>query len=222
MTIKTDGFGLKTMRLHSAKDLRNEGFLNAARWFGNTEKAWNDNRTEKNEEQTATAYLNWNNKILDQNLNDKYLVLYNSSAKDANATVVKRDEIDFEFIADHKTYLFTSSNLNEAYYLTAILNSTAPNEMMKDYQSRGLYGARDIHKKILDIYYPRFDKSDVTHLHLAELSKAAHAKASAFLASNPPQHDLTPMRLGRLRLDIKKHLTNEMRDIDALVEQLIG
>ena len=94
--------------------------------------------------------------------------------------------------------------------------------MMKDFQTRGLFGARDIHKKILDIYYPRFDKSDETHLRLAELSQAAHAKASAFLKASPPQHDLTPMRLGRLRLDIKKHLHNEMRDIDALVEKLIG
>ncbi len=222
LTVKTDNFGIKSLKLHSSKELRDGGFLNASRWFGKTESIWNKNKTEKSKDMSANSRLNFQYGVTEQNLNDKYLVLYNSSAKDANATVVKRSETDFEFIVESVTYVLFTSNLKEAYYLTAILNSAAPNEMMKDFQARGLYGARHVHKKILDIYYPRFDKSDETHLRLAELSKAAHAKASAFLAANPPQHDLTPMRLGRLRLDIKKHLSQEMRDIDALVETLIG
>lgn len=41
----------------------------------------------------------------------------------------------------------------EAYFVAAIFDSIAPNEMMKDFQSRDLFGARDIHKKILDIYF---------------------------------------------------------------------
>jgi len=112
------------------------------------------------------------------------IVLYNSSAKDANSTIVKREDIDFEFIVESVTYVFFTSSLNEAYYLTAIFNSAAPNKMMKDFQARGLYGARHVHKKILDIYYPRFDAGDETHLELAELSRAAHEKASAYTASN--------------------------------------
>lgn len=222
LTVKIDNFGLKTLQLNSSKVLRDEGFLNASRWFGKTESLWNKHKTEKSKDMSANNRLNFQYGVTEQNLNDNYLVLYNSSAKDANATVVKRDEIDFEFIVESVTYVFYTSDLNEGYYLTSILNSAAPNKLMKDFQARGLYGARHVHKKILDIYYPRFDKSDENHLELAELSKAAHTKASAFLAANPPQHDLTPMRLGRLRLDIKKHLTNEMREIDALVEKLIG
>lgn len=117
--------------------------------------------------------------------------------------------------------MFYTSNFKEAYYLAAIFNSAAPNEMMKDFQARGLYGARHVHKKILDIYYPRFDAGEEAHRTLARLSETAHEKASAYLAANPPQNDLTPMRLGRLRLDIKRHLTDEMRDIDRLVERII-
>ncbi len=94
--------------------------------------------------------------------------------------------------------------------------------MMKDFQTRGLFGARDIHKKILDIYYPRFDAGDETHRQLAALSEKAHDKAKEYLAVNPPPEDLTPMRLGRLRLDIKRHLTDEMQAIDNLVEKLIN
>jgi type I restriction-modification system DNA methylase subunit len=221
LTVEKDDFGNKQIKLHSAEDLLNEGFLNASRWFSKTEKIWNDNKTEKSEDMTANNRLNFQYGITEQNLNDGYLVLYNSSAKDANATIVKREDFNFEFIVDHKTYVFFTSILNEAYYLTAILNSAAPNEMMKDFQSRGLFGARDIHKKILDIYYPRYDESDATHLQLAALSETAHQRAVEYLKTNPPQSDLTPMRLGKLRLDIKRHLTDEMREIDELVETII-
>ncbi len=61
--------------------------------------------------------------------------------------------------------------------MTAILNSSLPNLIIKDYQSRGLYGARDIHKKILDVYFPNFDENDELHTQLSVLSKTAHEKA---------------------------------------------
>lgn len=206
----------------SAPGLREEGFLQAARWFGKTERVWEENRTEKNESSTATEYLNWQGKVTEQNLNDAYLVLYNSSAVNANATIVKRHEIDLEFIVESVCYSFTTSILEEAYYLAAILNSAAPNEMMKDFQARGLYGARHVHRKILDIFYPRFDSQKETHLELARMGEAAHTKASEFLALNPPQQNLTPRLLGRLRLEIKRYLIAELTEIDKVVEKLIG
>ena len=73
------------------------------------------------------------------------------------------------------------------YYLTSILNSNTPNELMKDFQARGLFGARDVHKKILDIYFPSFDETNEVHLKLAELSETAHKKAAKYLEENPPQ-----------------------------------
>lgn len=76
-------------------------------------------------------------------------------------------------------------------------------------------------KLILDIYYPRYDANDATHTKLAALSELAHVKAKEYLETNPPQSDLTPMRLGRLRLDIKRYLTGEMREIDKSVEKII-
>ena len=70
--------------------------------------------------------------------------------------------MELEFFADYKTYVLHFENIQEAYYLTAILNSSITNELMKDFQSRGLFGARDVSKKILDIYYPRFDGNDAS------------------------------------------------------------
>ena len=127
-----------------------------------------------------------------------------------------------EFFIDTKAYVYYTNDINEAYYLSGILNSKTPNVLMKDFQSKGLFGARDVHKKILDIYFPKFDEENETHSKLAELSMQAHEKASQYLKNNPPQKELTANHLGRLRLDIKKYLSAEMKEIDKLVRRVVG
>jgi hypothetical protein len=78
------------------------------------------------------------------------------------------------------------------------------------------------HKKILDVYFPKFNEEDEQHIRLAELSKIAHQKAVLYLQSNPPKDELTATRLGRLRIEIKKHLSTEMKEIDKIVRKLVG
>ncbi len=214
LTVEEDGIRRRSLRTYSVEELRKEGFLNAARWFRSAEEIWAQRRTSRNSNSTAIEYLNWRNKLTDQDIDAPFLVLYNSSAQDANATVVKRQDIGLNFIVDHVTYVFTTKRLNEAYYLTAILNSSIPNALMKDFQARGSFGARHVHKKILDVYFPRFEESDETHLNISHLSEVAHKKANLFLETNRPSADLTPGRLGRLRNQLKLELQLELRRID--------
>jgi hypothetical protein len=221
ITMDKNQLGRRRIRLYSVEQLRQAGFLNAASWFRKAEEIWVEHRTEKNEVITSINYLNWQHKLTDQDPDLPYLVLYNSSAQDANATVVKREDIDLEFIIDHKEYAYGTTALGEAYYLAAILNSAAPNEMMKDFQSRGLFGARDIHKKILDIYFPTFDRRSEQHQRLAALSLEAHTLTEKYLLSNPPQEPLTPTRLGRLRAQIKLNIETEMQLMDDLVRTVM-
>jgi type I restriction-modification system DNA methylase subunit len=222
ITIEENKVGGKKIKVHSSDELRQEGILNGASWFRKAEDVWVERRTEKNKNISATEYLNWHNKLVEQDLNAPYLVLYNSSAQDANAVTVKRVDYDLEFIVDFVTYVFYSHFLNEAYYLSAILNSAAPNAMMKDFQARGLFGARHVHKKILDIYFPRFDAGNGVHSQIAALSEMAHQKVADFLRSKPPRHELTAAHLGRLRAEIKKYIEKELQEIDFLVQQIIA
>ncbi|MBL1214687.1 MAG: N-6 DNA methylase [Ignavibacteriae bacterium] len=221
ITINKNGSDEKEIKLHSADELMSDGYLNASRWFKNAENFWDIYRTEKNKTIELEKYLNWQNKLVDQNLNAPYLVLYNSSAINANSTIVVRDKLDLDFIVEHKTYVLFTADLIEAYYLMAIFNSSKPNEIMKDFQSRGLWGARDVHKKILDVYFPKFNESDELHLRLALLSETAHKKAAEFIEVNPPQHELSATRLGRYRVEIKKHLHKELKEIDKLVKKIV-
>jgi antitoxin component of RelBE/YafQ-DinJ toxin-antitoxin module len=211
----------KVIKLFTSETLRNTGYIYTAKWFMNVERIWKMKRTEKNRIISLEDYLNWHSKLTEQNLNAKYLVLYNSSAKDANAMIVDRTKIDFEFIVESKAYVFYTDNINEANYLTAFLNSSIPNLLIKDFQTRGLFGPRDIHKKILDVYFPAFNENNSNHLKLAELGSICHTKADVFLQSNLPEKKLTSFHLGRLRLEIKEHLAEELALIDGLVKKIM-
>lgn len=166
--------------------------------------------------------MNWQNKLSNQNLNYPYLVIYAASAKDANATVIIRSELDLEFIVESAAYVFFTKNLVEAYYISAFLNASKPNLMMKDFQAKGLFGARHVSKKILDIYFPNFDKEDKLHIELADWSQKAHENAKVYIKNNPPENEnLGAIALGKLRSDIKKHINEELVEIDKIVGKLL-
>jgi hypothetical protein len=224
LIIEEDRKHSKTIRILSPKELREEGFLNAAKWFQDAENIWNVYKTKKSENLTANDRINYQKGITSQDLNKKYLVMYNTSGKDANAMVVQRKDFDLEFIVDYKSFVFYTDNFDEANYLTAFFNSPTPNLMMKDFQTRGLFGARDVSRKILDIYYPKFDKTDKEHLRLAELGKVAHQSVSDFLSQGNLAllREIKGVQLGKLRLRIRAHLRKEMKSMDELVRKLIG
>ena len=222
ITIENENDGLKRIKLHTSEQLMNAGELKAWKWFENAETIWNINRTEKNKNITSPDYLNWLNKLTDQNLNARYLTLYTASAKDAHALVFDRQSLDFEFLTECKTYVFYTDHKQEADYLATILNSSIPNKRIKDFQTRGLFGPRDIHKKILDVYFPKFDESDKQHLRLAELGNLCAEKAKTFVENNSPQNDLSAHFLGKLRVEIRKHLSHELREIDEIVEKIMN
>ncbi|MBM2814065.1 MAG: putative Endonuclease [Ignavibacteria bacterium] len=220
--INDDDEGRKTIEVKSADEISYFGYGYARKWFKQSERYWSQLCTEKNRNFSSHYYLDWQNKLKNQNLNAPYLVIYNASAKDANATIIKREDLDLEFIVESKAYVYYTPDMNEAYYLTAILNSSIPNKLIKAFQTKGLFGPRDIHKKILNIYFPKFNTDNIIHIQLAELGKKAHEKAKQFLINNPPTEVLSANRLGRIRLNIKKHLEDVLNQIDMLVEKIIS
>ena len=210
------------IKLYSNQELLEKGFINAAKIFAHTERIWTIHKTEKSRNMSSFERINYQRGITSQDLSKKYLVLYNTTGTNANSLILDREKIDLQFIVDYKTFVFYTNDYDEASFLTAIINSKIPNELMKDFQSRGLFGARDVSKKILDIYFPKYDEENEEHKALAELSKVCHAKAKKYIEENPPQQNLTANRLGRIRVEIKKHLSQEMKEIDKIVKKIIG
>ena len=54
-------------------------------------------------------------------------------------------------MADATDYYYHASSEDEAYYFIAVLNSKILDQLLKPLQTRGLWGARHIHKKPLEI-----------------------------------------------------------------------
>lgn len=134
--------------------------------------------------------------------------------------MVERAALDLPFAVDHKAYMYACSTEKEAQYLSAFLNSDYPNAVIKDFQSRGLFGPRDIHKKILDVALSKFDPKNTTHIALSDLGKTCHNKATAYLDNEKPEAKMSAHALGRHRLAIRKLLTAELGQIDALFKSL--
>lgn len=222
ITIKTNKHQNKEIVLHTSDSLLEDGYSGAAKWFKKTESIWIKHRTEKNKKFDSFNYLNWQNKLIDQNLNAPFLVIYNSSAKDANAVVIARKDFFLEFIVESSAYVLYCKDISEAYYLSAFLNSRIPNLLMKDFQAKGSFGARHVHKKILDTPFPKFDKKQEAHIQLAKLGQDAHEKVKSYLIKiNSENRTIKGINLGNTRLQIKRFLEVDLNNIDKLVKVIM-
>ena len=130
---------------------------------------------------------------------------------------IDRQELELQdFIVDHKAFYLETNKKAEAYYLCSILNSPIVDELIKPMQSRGLFGPRDIHKKVRELPIPEFDSSNHDHLALAKLGEECTKKISEFLSHGVPQKSI-----GNLRKMIKAELKEEIKEIDGVVRKIL-
>jgi hypothetical protein len=207
--------------LVSNEELLRRGARFASRWFATAERLWEAHKTDK-AKVDGMSYLDrldFQHGLTEQNPDARYLVIYTGSATDACAAVVDREKFDAPFVAEHKTYWSQVASLEEGNYLCAFLNSGYANDKIKDFQSRGLFGPRDIHKTIVKLPFPHFDGRIEEHRALACLSQKCADAAGRLLAREGVQ-DLDARTLGRMRTKLREYLDEELSSIDQLVEQL--
>ena len=142
-------------------------------------------------------------------------MLYNTSGKDANASIVERVALDLPFVVDYTAYWYASDNLDECYYLTMFLNGAFANEAMKPFQARGLFGPRHVCKNILEVPLARYKPDNSAHVRLAELGRLCAEKGKAFVGDH--RGAIEGLKLGKLRLDLRAHLKAELDEGDALL-----
>ncbi len=210
----------KVISILNSGEIFKRGNTETAEWFKKAELLWEKHKTEKNKEEKINLYdyLNWQNKLTQQNINAKYLVLYTASAKDANAVIINREDFDLEFIVDYTAYWIAVNSFKEANYLVSFLNCGFANRLIKDFQARGLFGPRHISKTILEIAFPQYDSKNRQHIELAKLGEACTKKVGKIVTG---KEELEGVRLGTARLQIRKALAEEMKEIDALVERVL-
>jgi len=185
-------------------------------WFEDAEDLWDANKTERSENMSFSDRLDFQKGMTAQNLQDRYIVIYTASAKDANAVVIDRKETDKTFIAESKTYWFSTNNLKEAYYLTSFLNSNCANQIIKAFQTTGLFGPRDIHKRILEVYLPRYDAKNAEHKLLAQIGKSCEEKVGSLISNIGKDYNI-----GQLRMQVRNLLSGELKEIDKALEKML-
>jgi hypothetical protein len=198
----------------SAEGLLEHGYRYGSAWFFDAEARWETSKTDKNRAMgmSLASYLNWQNKLSEQNPKARYVVLYTASATDASATVIDRRTFDHPLIFESKTYWCECTSEAEAHYLSAYVNSGYANAMIKEFQSRGLFGPRDIHKLIVKLPFPKYEKGNTAHDELSALGKACATLAANFVRSIGVQ-DLEARALGRARATLRDELASELEKI---------
>jgi SAM-dependent methyltransferase len=202
---RTDG----SAEVLDAAAARAKGRGNLGGWLQRAESVWAENRTSTR--LSLIGRINYVRELANQfPRRGRYVVLYTKSATYLAGAVVDR-EAKFEFqvdgqsvgtvglIVDHTTYWWATDDEMEAHYLCAWLNSPAVDKAIKWRQSRGLFGARDIHKLPLELPLPEYDGKDARHRRLAELAEEARAVVAEILP------EMAGGRAGIVRRHIRNH-----------------
>jgi hypothetical protein len=214
-------------KILDVEDLRREGYNYMASWLEKAQKLWEKLRTKKSEKRFPKVInrLDHQRLLSSQNPNKRYIIIYNTSGANLTSCVVDRQNLPpfkinsftikpVNFVADEKTMLYETSNEMEAHYLSAILNSNVVNDAIKPYQTKGLYGERDLVRRPFMLPIPKFDPGNSIHRRLAELSKISHEKASRI--------KLTKKGVAYRRKEVREALKAEIDEINKLVSQLLG
>ncbi len=215
-----------TYALLTAEEARREGYLGLAQWLEEVETLWAERRGDKAQAATALEWLDHQHKLTSQSSRPCYRVVYNASGTHLAAAVVEPgavERVPWQVIpqgvlVDHKLYVYETEHEAEAYYLAAVFNSPWLNLLIKPMQSRGQWGARDIHKKPLEFPIPAYDPEDQIHRILADLGRQAQAKVQTWL----DQGEAAGVRSsGVLRRRVREWLQDELDAIDRWVQTLL-
>lgn len=213
--------GKKHWALLGPEQLTAIGKLESAQWFAQGERLWNERRSDSARKSNASAndWLNFQRKLTDQPVAARWAVLYNASGKDASACVTDVASHGSRFMAESTTYVCFTATDDEAHYVCCYLNSEFANAAIKEFQAKGLFGERHVHKKILELPWPAFTLNNPWHRKLAALGRNA---ATLALQAVGPQREmeLGTRDLGQLRLRVRREIAPVLADIDHLVKAI--
>jgi SAM-dependent methyltransferase len=212
-----------------ADEARRRGFLYLAKWLGTATAQWDKLRGAKAKRMTLYQRLDRVHALTHQDPTAEYGVIYNKSGTFLTAAPVARERISWNiggqkitavgYVADHVTYQCGTGTAQEAFFLAAVLNAPRVNHAVKPMQARGLWGPRDLHKKVLELPIPEFDPKKASHRQLAELGEACTEKVKKWLDEGGPGKTKS---IGKLRSIVRLMLKEELEEIDALTGKLLG
>lgn len=212
----TEKQGLLTM--HTAEALVANGYREFGKWVREAERIWAEKRKGKAKKQNLYERLDYQRELTRQDLSQRHLVLYNHSGMNLAAAYFDRRSCALPFVVDVKLYWAAFRDVQEANYVAAVLNAEFVNAAIKPFQSTGLLGERDIHKKVLDLPIPVYDRALKEHQEVAELGERARNEAAAVTKS--PGFP-AGSSLARQRAYVRENLNKTLKEIDEHVRRIL-
>jgi hypothetical protein len=236
LPLADDGRGY---RLLDADQARGKGYFKLAQWLDRAQAIWATIRKEKAAKANVLAWLNYRNKLTEQNPKARCVVLYTRSATFLCAATLRAAQtclprsaallgspeiLPRHFVAADTTYYFETEDPKEAGYLAALLNSPTIDTLIKPMQARGLWGPRDIHKKVWELPIPQFDPGDKAHLRLAQLAEACADQVKGMVPGLKESFSDVrgPRVIGRARAAVRRALKDELTEVDAIVARILN
>ena len=93
-------------------------------------------------------------------------MVYTSAVRQP-ATIIRNDT----HVIDYKLFWVACKNIEEANYLLAIINSDSLYESVKQFMSKGQFGARDLQKHLWKLPIPEFDPNNKLHASISDAGK---------------------------------------------------
>jgi len=148
-----------------------EKYPGFAEWWTKSESVWDENKGESR--LTLLERVDFRAGLGLQFPTAAHRVLYASSGQYLAAVRIDNPNT----VIDNSLYWSVASSLDEARYLTAILNAPSLTALMAPLQARGEHNPRHFHKLVWRLPIPLFDGKNEDHERLASL--ASHAEALA-------------------------------------------
>jgi SAM-dependent methyltransferase len=180
-------------------------------WWHKAEAAWVKHRRGASQRLSLKQRLDYHHDLTRQFPIPQYRVVYTASGSYLAAATVTHPSA----IVEHKLYWGSVACLEEARYLTAVLNSTVITNAVRPMQVRGENNPRDFDRYVFQLSIPLYDPGDAAHERLVVLAKRAERVVAVTR--------LPDVRFERQRGYIRGALEHDgvMADINALVKDLL-
>jgi hypothetical protein len=196
-------------RLLAVDDPRLDLFPGLADFCRRAATIWDEHRSS--DRLSLLERLDYRHGLRDQFPAADHRVVYTKSGQYLAAARIEQPRA----VIDHKLYWATAVSVDEARYLTAVLNSPVVNARVKPLQARGEHNPRDFDKYLWRLRIPMFEPALASHTELAALA----ADAEAFVAGL----ELPAGRFEGKRRHVRDALAGSAvgRAIDERVEALL-
>ncbi|NVM46745.1 MAG: N-6 DNA methylase [Candidatus Lokiarchaeota archaeon] len=180
---------------------------NAKNFYDKINKIYLNYKKESTKNNSLMDNLNRWSKLINNRQTSRIKVVYNNSGSVVNSAVVQGD-----FLVTGDLSFFSTDNVDEAYYLSAILNSPLLTDQVQIKKS-----SRHIFKIPFEIPIKMFDETNKYHLKLANLAKDAHKLSKSLTREilERPSKNISKIKIQKI---LNENLTHILNQIDEILD----